>query len=222
MDSTDELAADGSQSFLVESWNKPFDSSIKSLWRWFEPELIPLRISISGVAGTGKNELADGIANHLDLTKIGSISSTVKALGGKLDKESSMNEQFMMFMAQAWEQQEYGTFVSAGSLIDIIAHMHWLSINKTASKLDSYIVRSAANMTNYIANNNYTVLLYLPYRGKTTTQKGRYLHELDFLTKYYLDAFDLDYLPIDGTPSEKLATSIRYMRNFNLLGGVDQ
>lgn len=221
----EEVLANGSQLYNYKSWMQPSDLKIKSLWEWHSPEDTPLRISVSGAAGTGKRKLAKTLARRLDITDITGIPRTMKDLGAQLSKSADMEDEFMMFLAQVWEEREYDEFVTAGSLIDLVAHMDYLA-QQSGDQKHKRLVDGMANVVNMLSNNTYSVLFYLPFRNKPKADgvrsvDVRYLREIDRLIHFYLDAFDLDYLPLDGTPSENAKTALRYMEDFDLLSDRD-
>jgi hypothetical protein len=221
----DDVLTDGSAVFNYRSYMNPRESKIKSLWPWAEPEDVPLRISISGVAGTGKRKLAKSLSRKLDIPAISGIPRTVGDMGGLLNKRADLSDEFMIFMAQFWEQQEYSEYVSAGSLIDLVAHIDYLFGQSTDLKNKS-AAHAAANVINMIASNAYTVYFYLPFRNKPKPDGVRsvdekYLREIDRLTRFYLDAFDIDYFPLDGTHSENSELAMSYMEDFSLLDDRD-
>lgn len=221
----DDIAANGMSAFTATSWAEPNHGKIKSLWDWYQPEDTPLRISISGVAGTGKKKLARSLARKLDITAITGVPRTIKEIGGSINKNADMEDEFLAFIAQVWEQQEYQEFVTAGSLIDLIAHMDYIATIR-GTKKDRYLLDGAANLINVISNNTYSVLFYLPFREKPKADGIRsvdtkYLREIDRLIHFYLDAYDLDYLPLDGTHSEKSKIAMNYMEDFGLLDERD-
>lgn len=215
--------ADGTNAFQVESWFDPNQSHIKSLWAWPDPEYVPLQIAISGAAGTGKTKLAKAIGSELDLPVVSGVARTAHRLGFKLDKKSKWADQFAIFLAQAYEQMEYEEYVSAGCVIDITAHAHFYAEN-FGSKKDMTLVRALANMSNTIANNEYTVHFYLPYSRKPRQDGVRstdndYNKEIDRLVHFYLDAFDVDYFPVQGNANDKVLICNSYLEEFGLLHG---
>lgn len=217
----DEIVANGSSLFNFKSFMIPRPSKIKSLWQWYEPESTPLRIAISGVTGTGKRKLAYDMSELLDICPITNITRTLKELGVSINKKATIEDEFLIFMAYAWEQQEYEEFVSAGSFIDVVAHMNYLA-NKNPTEKNQLMLSGMENMMHVLSNNAYTVNFYIPFRStpkadgvRSTDEK--YLREIDRLTKYYIDAFDIDVMPLDGTADENLENAIDYMQEFGLL-----
>lgn len=220
----EDVLTDGSAVFNYKSFLEPHGSKIKSLWKWGDPEDVPLRISISGVAGTGKRKLAKSLGRRLSIPAIAGIPRTINDMGGVLNKRSDLSDEFMLFMAQLWEQQEYYEYVSAGTLIDLVAHIDYLS--QSGGSKEKAAASAAANLVNMIAANSYTVYFYLPLRNKPKADGVRsvdmsYLREIDRLTRFYLDAFDVDYLPLDGTHTENADLAMRYMEDFKLLDDRD-
>lgn len=220
----DDVLSNGSSVFTYKSFMTPSPAKIKSLWQWNQPEDTPLRISISGVAGTGKRKLSKSLARKLEITDVSGIARTIKDMGGSLNKSADMHDEFMIFMAQLWEQHEYQEFVTAGSLVDIVAHMEYIAT--VGSKKDKRTASAAANLVNTVANNSYSVYFYLPFRNKPKADGVRsvdvkYLREIDRITRFYLDAFDVDYMPLDGTPAENSKLAMQYMEDFNLLDERD-
>lgn len=219
----EEYIANGSSAYHVESWLDPNQSKIKSLWQWPDPEEVPLQIAICGAAGTGKARLAKSLGNELDLPVINGIARNCKHIGFKLDKEAEWKDQFAIFLGQIWEQMEYDEFITAGTVIDVVAHVHYYA-EKHGFTEDKVLTRAIANVANSIANNDYTVVFYLPpgrkprNDGVRTTDKT-YINEIDRLVRYYLDAFDIDYFPIKGTHAEKLDIARSYLEDFGLLFG---
>jgi hypothetical protein len=146
-------------------------------------------------------------------------------MGAQLSKAAGMEDEFMLFLAQVWEEREYEEFVTAGSLIDLVAHMDYLS-QQSGDKKHKLLSDGMANVVNMLSNNSYSVLFYLPYRNKPRSNGIRsvdtkYLQEIDKLIRYYLEAFDLDFLPLDGTPEENVQVALRYLNDFNLLSNRD-
>jgi hypothetical protein len=223
-DEDDFIPANGSSVFLIDTWTPPErDTTIKSLWEWYSPSETPLRISISGAAGTGKKMLAETLSGHLGIPAIESIPRTVKEMGGSLNKTSDMLDEFMMFIAQMYEQSEYPEFISAGSLVDVVAHMTYVA-DKSGGKRDRRIVDAAANLIHMISVHSYSVAIYLPLRKKPRADGVRsvdmkYLAEIDRLTKFYLESFDIDFLPVEGKPSVCATTIMSYLKEFDLLEG---
>jgi len=226
MDFTDDnVHADGSDAYTVETWTHENTNAIQSLWEWGNPEVTPLRIAVVGVAGGGKKDLASSLSYKLSIPYIGGVSRTANLLGARLNKRADMVDEFMIILAQLHEQYEYAEYVSASTLIDILAHMTYITNNSDDDRL-RYILTAASNLIGVMAVNQYTVLFYVPFREKppvdgTRTTDVRYLKELDRLTLHYLRAFDLDFLPIDGDDNNKLSIALRYMGDFGLLGARD-
>lgn len=213
--------ANGSSAFYVESWMDPSESNIKSLWTWHDPEEVPLQIAITGTAGTGKKKLAKALAKKLDLPVIDGVARNVQSIGYKLNDKARWADEFMLFLGQFYEQCEYGEFIAAGTLIDIVAHCHYF-VERYGTKKDRFLLRALANVINTVANNDYTILFYLPVTTKPRNDGVRstdmeYLREVDKLIHYYLDAYDIDYLPIKGTAKEKFETAYSYLDDFGLL-----
>lgn len=221
----DDQTSNGANVFLVDTWSDNNESPIKSLWEWHNPQHTPLKISISGAAGTGKKQLAESLSRKLEIPLITSIPRTVKSLGGTLNKNATMADEFMMFLAYAYEQNDYPEFVSATTMIDLVAHMHYVS-ERTGERVDSRILDAAANLIHMIALHSYSVVFYLPFRHQPKADGVRsvdirYLTEIDRLIRYYLDAFDLDYFPLDGPSASKFSTAMSYMSDFHLLDNRD-
>lgn len=222
VDSTDNLAeGNGSTAFYVESWLDPAASPIKSLWAWPDPEDVPLQIIISGAAGTGKKKLAKSLGKRLDLPVISGITRNVQSMGFKINKNARWSEEFTIFLGHIWEQMEYDEYVSAGSVIDVVAHCHYF-VEEYGTRRDKNLLRALANVCNTIANNDYSVIFYLPLQSKPRSDGIRsvdmkYLTEIDRLIKHYLDAYDIDYFPINGNTQEKYDVAYSYLEDFGLL-----
>jgi nicotinamide riboside kinase len=215
--------ANGSNLFLVENWigDLSEDGPIKSLWQWHRPEDTPLRIAICGAAGTGKKQLASDLADELEITSINSIARTVYSLGGKLNKKADFMDEFLLLLGHFWEETEYIEFASAGSLIDLVAYVHYLA-EQSGDPRAKVLLTSVANVVNRYAQHQYSVLLYLPYKEKpkpdgVRSVDDRFQRRIDELIRHYLVAFDLDFFPIVGTSREKRITALKYMRSFGLL-----
>lgn len=215
-----EVPSDGSALFEIEGWQNLPSYQIKSLWRWSDPENVPLRISISGAAGTGKRKLSSDLASELEITSIDSIARTNYRLGGDINTSSSEMDEFMMFLAHLWEESEYSEFASAGSMIDLLAHCHYIAEVRDDPKWTK-LVRGLANLINTQSNNSYTVLFYLPYSKKPRADGIRstnvqYNERIDELILHYLTSFDLDFLPLVGNRKEKFSTAMEYLQAFGL------
>ncbi len=213
--------ANGSSAFYIESWMDPTESSIKSLWAWHDPEEVPLQIAITGTAGTGKKKLAHALSKTLELPVIYGVARNVQSIGFKLNDKSRWADEFTLFLGQFYEQCEYSEFIAAGTLIDLIAHCHYF-VEHYGSKKDRFLLRALANVINTVANNDYSIIFYLPYTTKPRGDGVRatdieYLKEIDKLIHYYLDAFDIDYLPIKGNAKEKYDIAYSYLEDFGLL-----
>lgn len=214
----DDFPANGIEAFKVETWIQPNPSSIKSLWQWNSPEDTLLRVAICGVSGTGKRALAEAIGEEVDLKVIEGITSTVRDVGGKLGSKSDWLDEFMIFLGQVWEEIEYEEFVSAGSIIDIVSHCHYL-VERLGDQKSKFALRALANVCHNMSNNAYSVVLYIPYEKGSNPRDDEYLAEMDRITRHYLDAYDLDYFPVQAPNNEARAKlSIDYMREFGLLG----
>jgi nicotinamide riboside kinase len=217
----DELKANGSSAFYVESWIDPNPSSIKSLWAWPDPEEVPLQIGITGTAGTGKRRLARALGKRLDIPVIEGVVRNVKEMGFKINKDARWLDEFAIMLGQIWEQMEYTEYVSAGTVIDLVAHVQYF-VDQYGTKREKNLLRALANFGNTVANNDYTVTFYLPLDGKPKSDGVRsvdmkYLREIDNNIRYYLNAYDLDYFPIKGTSKEKLDVAYSYLEDFGLL-----
>lgn len=220
-DELEDTPANGSTAFFVESWLDPSTSPIKSLWAWPDPEEVPLQIAISGTAGTGKKKLAKQLGRRLDLPVVQGITRNVQQMGFKLNKSSRWAEEFAMFLGQIWEQMECDEFVSAGSVIDVVAHCHYF-VEQYGTRKEQNLLRALANVCNTIANNDYSIIFYCPLENKPKSDGIRsvdmkFLTEIDRLIKHYLDAYDLDYFPIQGTSTEKYNIAYSYLEDFGLL-----
>lgn len=219
-----DIPANGTSAFLIESWIEPQDLSIKSLWEWNDPDEVPLRIALCGAAGTGKDALATKLAKELDIAVIKDIVRTANRLGAKINKNADWSDELMILVAHLWEHYEYSEFIAASSLIDLVAHCHYVA-EKNGTRKDKLILRGLANIVNAYSQNEYSVVLYVPLENKPRGDGVRsvdmkYLKQIDSLTRYYLNAFDLDYFPVQGdTVSDRLKLSIDYMREFGLLSG---
>lgn len=221
MDDWEDIPANGSAAFTVKSWMEPTESSIKSLWEWHSPEDVPLNIAICGAAGTGKRKLARALARELEIIPIEGIARTIHKLGGSLNKKASWEDQFMFFLAQLWEQSEYDEWVSAGSMIDIVAYSHYYA-QREGSDMSKRILMALANNVRTISANDYSVVFYMPLGEKPKPDGIRsvdmnFQREIDKITRYYLDGFGLDYFPLQGSSDQKLDRSMSYLSEFGLL-----
>jgi len=216
--------SNGTALFLVENWQSELNTRpIKSLWEWSNPEAVPVRISISGAAGTGKKRLARDLSDELDITAIESIERSVFKLGGKLNKGAEVMDEFMLFLAHLWEETEYMEFASAGSVIDIVAYCHYIAARSDDPRW-KFLLRGLTNLANTYVNNQYTVFFYIPYKNKPRgdgirSVDDKFQREIDRLIRHYLTAFDLDYFPITGTRDEKKALALDYLESFGLEAG---
>lgn len=217
--------SNGSSAYYIESWMDPSESTIKSLWAWLDPEEVPLQIAICGTAGTGKKKLAKALSKRLDLPVINGVARNIQKIGFKLNDKSRWQDEFILFLGQFYEQCEYSEFISAGTLIDIIAYCHYF-VEHYGSKKDRVLLRALANVTHTLASNDYTIIFYLPYTTKPRSDGIRstdseYLREIDRLIHYYLDAYDIDYLPIKGSAQDKYDIAYSYLEDFGLLFNRD-
>lgn len=219
------LIADGLEPFVVESWEDPESSKIKSLWEWPEPEDTELKIAICGAGGTGKKKLAHGLANKLHLPVIESVARTCHTMGFKINKSGGFEDEMMIFLASLWEQLEYDEFVSAGSIIDVVAYLHYYKEKTNDPKLVK-AHRVFTNVVHHITHQEYTVVFYLPLTSKPAADGVRsvdmkFQSRIDQLIKYYLEAFDVDFMPISGGTKRRLDVAWSYLDDFGLLTDRD-
>jgi hypothetical protein len=218
----EDMPANGSALFSIESWMNNGDSAIKSLWTWPDPEDVPLHIAICGAGGTEKTRLAESLSENLNIKCIDGIARTVYGLGGKLNKQSAWMDEMMIYLAHLWEQMEYDEFVSAGSLVDVLAYCHYHFADSDVPQ-DQLLLRALANVTNTIANNDYSVIFYIPLPEKirgdgVRSVDRRFQSKIDSLVRFYLNAYDLDYFPIQGdTAKERTDIAMSYLSEFGLL-----
>lgn len=220
-DSEEFFITDASEAFIVESWMEPTELKIKSLWEWPEPDETPLKIAVCGAGGTGKKALTVALAEKLDIPAIEGIVRNCHRLGYKLNKASSMDDELAIFFAYLWSVLEYDEFVSAGSVIDVLAYMHYI-IDKTGTKHMKLLQRAVANCSHIISTSMYSVFIYLPFERKPQADGVRsvdvkFHQQIDQNIKYYLNAFDIDYLPIGGGQRQKFTTAYQYLEEFGLL-----
>jgi nicotinamide riboside kinase len=220
-----DIPANGSAAFTIKSWMDPTESPIKSLWEWHRPEDTPLNIVLCGAAGTGKRRLAKALARDLEITCIEGIARSVHKLGGDLNKKSSWEDEFMIFLAQMWEESEYPEWVSAGSMVDIVAYAHYYA-EREGSRRSKQIVMALANNVRTISNNDYSVVFYLPLEGQPKADGVRsvdmaFQREIDRLIHHYLDCFGLDYFPLQGSHQQKQERALHYLSEFGLLSDRD-
>jgi hypothetical protein len=212
----------GLEVFKSESWLEPADLKIKSLWEWTEPEDTPLKISISGAGGTGKKELAKRLGSKLDLPVLDSVARTLHRLDFKLNKSSSFETQVAAFLATLNAALDYeDELVSAGSLIDVLAYMKYITDRTDDSKIVS-MGRAMGNVVQSLIYDVYAVFIYLPLVEKPKPDSLRsvdmkFQQEIDTNIRYFLNAFDIDYFPIAGTDKEKFDRAIDYLAEFQLL-----
>src|SRR5690606_10743276 len=120
----------------------------------------------------------------------------------KINKAGSFEDEMMIFLASYWEQMEYDEFVSAGSMIDIVAYLHYYKDKYDDPKLVK-AHRVFANVVHHIAHHEYTVRFYVRFTHKPAADGVRsvdmkFESRLDELIKYELEAFDVDYMPLGG------------------------
>lgn len=226
MDFTDDglERADGASAFIIESWMKPSSSRIKSLWAWTDPEEVPLQIALCGAGGTGKTEVGTRLAQRLDLPFIDGIARTLRELDYNINKKANWYTEFLILLGMLWEQNEYDEYITASSVVDLCAYMHYVA-DRSADD-HPHLLRAIGNIGNSISNQEYSVIFYLPLKKKPRPDGVRsvdmkFQGEIDELVRHYLDAFDLDYLPLDGTHSEKAKVALDYLEEFGLLFGRD-
>lgn len=216
----DDMSPDGSTVFFAQAWTSPAQQQVKSLWEWSDPEDVPFRVAVIGAGGTDKKALAQALASKLDVPCIHSVPRTVKSIGGQLNSKATVESEMLIWLAQLWEQLEYDEYVTASSLIEVCAYIHWLIEN---NKIDNaYFMRAIQNVTWNIAQNDYSIVFYVPYEGKklksdkVRSTSQAFHQRIDQLIKYYLDAFAIDYLPISGTTSQRVTTCLQYLKDYDL------
>lgn len=220
-DDQEIFQTDGAEAFLAESWNEPEGQTIRSLWEWPEPEETQLKIAICGAGGTGKKSLANALGDKLGIPTIQGVVRKCHILGHKINKSATIQDEIAIFFAYLWTVLEYEEFVSAGSLIDVLAYMHYV-VERTGDKHVKLLQRAINNCSHLLANSSYSVFLYLPIEKKPSPDGIRsvdmkFQQAIDANIKYYLNAFDIDYLPISGSKKDKLLTAYRYLDEFGLL-----
>jgi hypothetical protein len=221
MDEDFEVQSNGSGAFTIKSWMEPTETNIKSLWAWHRPEDTPLNMVLCGAVGTGKRRLARTLGRELEIPVIEGIARTIHKLGGDLNKKTTWEDQFMFFLAHLWEESEYPEWVSAGSLVDVVAYSHYYA-EREGSQRSKRLLMALANNAKTIANNDYSVVFYCPL-GKQPKPDGvrsvdmHFQKEIDRLIKYYLDCFGLDYFPLQGDNNDKSDRALHYLSEFGLL-----
>lgn len=209
----------GSLIFVDEPWEQA-TGSIKSLFPWKEPEIVPVCISISGAPGTSKKSLAKKLGKALDIPAIVGLTRTAAKYGADLDKASTWDDEFMILMAQMWQEREFDEFVTAGSMIDILAHAHWHA-HLSGSNKDMTMLREMVNFVGAQIGECYSVFLYTPYTKLPKNDRIRsvdhqYNMAIDKLIERYLELFDIDYLPLQGNPSKKYGVAMGYLDHFGI------
>lgn len=218
-DDEEFIEVDGSVVFIEEPWEQA-GGSIKSFFPWREPDLIPVCISISGAAGTGKKVLAKKLGTALDVPTIKGLARTANRYGAELDQDSNWEDIYMILMAQVWQEREFDEYVTAGSLIDILAHAHWYAHIAGGNK-DMTMLRQMVNFVGSLVGVHYSVFVFVPYQTNPKKDGVRstdhqYNMAIDRLIEHYLNLFDIDYFPLQGKPGKKYELTLGYLDHFGI------
>jgi hypothetical protein len=209
----------GTTAFYSHSWGSKREGKIRSYFSWSDPSSVPLRIGVCGAGGTGKGEFSELLGRKLDIPVIHDIARTVYGMGHKLNKNADLLTEMLVWFGQQWEQLEYDEFVASGTMLDNLAYLNYFS-----DRLIGYdkLLTAMANVTNNLSHTDYTIWFYCPIGEKPKRDGVRSIDQkfqkaIDTNIRHWLDTFDLDFVPLVGSPKQKLKTALSYLEEFHLL-----
>ncbi len=220
-DYIEEVTSDGTDAFLSQGWFSKESKKVKGFMKWEDDA--PLRIGILGAHGVGKSTLAKRLSLELGLLRIDEVARTLHGLGFKLDTQTTMQTQSLMWLGQFYEELTHEEFVSDRTLIDVLAYTE--AHNRILkNKKNNYFISALANVTYEIIESQYTALFYVPIEFKLHDDGVRntdpeFQRQINDLILYYLNSFNVDYFPITGSRDKRLTSAIKYLNQTGLLDG---
>jgi nicotinamide riboside kinase len=223
----DMYKARGGSAFYAQSWEqRPASRNVRGVLNLEgSADGLPVRIGLCGSHGTGKTSLARKLSKEIGIPLIEQVPRTVADMGFHLNEDTTVMSQLAIWLGQVHEQLDYEHFISDRTLLDHYAYATYMVGHRRLGS-EKYIINALGNITSNIMYDQYSVIFYLPPKktirgnGVRSTDKT-FQQEIDKIILNYLDAWEIEFIPLIGTLSAKAEFAMNYLTDTGILDSLD-